>query len=103
MKFVNMPNLENGSELIIVDLIKRVLENRRDVVSNEDFVLDVAHYTIENTRIVRLIVENNILQKTTAEIHEEYKLSRIIEFLAIVNRAIEVVSHRNESMNLFPG
>jgi len=48
-------------------------------------------------------VENNILQKTTAEIHEEYKLSRIIEFLAIVNRAIEVVSHRNESMNLFPG
>jgi hypothetical protein len=103
MKFANMQNLKKGSEPIIVDLIRRVLENRMDVVSNEGFVLDVAHYTIEKTRIVHLITESNILQKTTAEIHEEYKLSRIIECLAIVNRAIDVVSLRNESMNLFPG
>ena len=103
MKFVNMQNLEKGFELIVVDLIRRVLENRLDVVSNEDFVFDVAHYAIEKTRIGRLISESNILQKTTAEIHEEYKLSMIIEFLAIVNRAIDVVSRKNESMNLFPG
>ena len=103
MKFVNMQNIENGSEIIIVDLVRRVLENRVDVVSSEDFILDVAHYTIEKTRIVRLISESNILHKTTAEIHEEYKLGRIIESLAIVNRAIDVVSRKNESMNLFPG
>ncbi len=103
MKFVNMQNLEKGFELIVVDLIRRVLENRADVVSDEDFVFDVAHYTIEKTRIGQLISESNILHKRTAEIHEEYKLSRIIEFLAIVNRAIDVVSRKNESMNIFPG
>ncbi|MBN2324651.1 MAG: hypothetical protein JXQ30_13025 [Spirochaetes bacterium] len=103
MKLANMQSVEKGSEPIIVDLVKRVLENRVDVVSNDGFVLDVAHYTIEKTKIARLIAESNILQKRTAEIREEYKLSRIIECLAIVNRAIDVVSHRNESMNLYPG
>ena len=97
-----MQDLEKSSGPIIVDLIRKVLENRLDVVSSEDFVLDVAHYTIEKTRIMRLISESNNLQQTN-DIHEEYKLGRIIEFLAIVNQAIDVVSHRNESMNLFNG
>ena len=92
MKFVNLQDLENGSTPIVVDLVRRVLENRMDVVSSDDFVHDVAHYTIEKTRIVRLIKESNLIQKNAVEIHDEYKLSRIIEFLAIVNRAIDVVS-----------
>jgi len=89
--------------MIIVDLIKRVLENRYDIQPNEEFILNVADYTIERTQLTRLISENMILKNSSTDIREDYKLRKIIELLAIVNRAIDVVSLRDGSENILPG
>ena len=103
MIFLNLTALETGSKMIIVDLIKRVLENRYDIQPNEEFILNVADYTIERTQLTRLISENMILKNSSADIREDYKLRKIIELLAIVNRAIDVVSLRDGSENILPG
>lgn len=103
MKFLNLMALETGSKIIIVDLIKRVLENRYDIQPNEEFILNVADYTIERTQLTRLISENIILKNSSADIREDYRLRKIIELLAIVNRAIDVVSLRDGSENTLPG
>jgi len=103
MKFLNLTALETGSKIIIVDLIKRVLENRYDIQPNEEFILNVADYTIESTQLTRLMSENVILKNSSADIREDYRLRKIIELLAIVNRAIDVVSLRDGSENTLPG
>jgi len=103
MKFLNLTALETGSKIIIVDLIKRVLENRYDIQPNEEFILDVADYTIERTQLTRLISENIIVKNSSTNIREDYRLRKIIELLAIVNRAIDVVSLRDGSENTLPG
>ncbi|HUT65736.1 MAG TPA: hypothetical protein VMZ05_06255 [Spirochaetota bacterium] len=103
MIFLNLTALETGSKMIIVDLIKRVLENRYDIQPNEEFILNVADYTIERTQLTRLISENMILKNSSTDIREDYKLRKIIELLAIVNRAIDVVSLRDGSENILPG
>ena len=103
MIFLNFTALETGSKMIIVDLIKRVLENRYDIQPNEEFILNVADYTIERTQLTKLISENMILKHSSADIREDYKLRKIIELLAIVNRAIDVVSLRDGSENILPG
>ena len=103
MKYPKLTAFENGSEVIIVDLIKKVLENRYDINPDEKFIISVADYTIERTQLGRLISENTILKNSSAAIREEHKLRKIIELLAIVNRAIDVVSLRDGSMNILPG
>lgn len=103
MIFLNFTTLETGSKMIIVDLIKRVLENRYDIQPNEKFILNVADYTIERTQFTKLISENMILKNSSADIREDYKLRKIIELLAIVNRAIDVVSLRDDSENTLQG
>jgi hypothetical protein len=102
MKHVNLMNLERGSKSIIIDLIKKVLENRYDIKPNEDFVHDVVDYTIEKTQVTRLITEHMILNKTVTDLHEDYRLGKIIELLAIVNRAIDVVSLGNDTVQVLP-
>jgi hypothetical protein len=103
MKSLKLTALETGSKIIIVDLIKRVLENRYDIQPNEEFILNVADYTIESTQLTKLMSENMILKNSSADIREDYRLRKIIELLAIVNRAIDVVSLRDGSGNTLLG
>jgi hypothetical protein len=100
MKPVNRMNLEQGSKSIIIALTKRILENRYDIKPNEAFVHDVVDYTIERTQVTSLITENMILKEKLTNLHEDYELGRIIELLAIINRAIDVISLRNDAPNL---
>jgi len=93
-------NLEQGSKSIIIALTKRILENRYDIKPNEAFVHDVVDYTIERTQVTSLITENMILKEKLTNLHEDYELGRIIELLAIINRAIDVISLRNDAPNL---
>ena len=103
MKFLNITTLAKGSKIIIVDLIKRVLENRFDIQPSEEFILDVANYTIERTQLRKLVCETMVLKSSSSDIREDYRLRKIIELLAIVNRAIDVVSLREGNGNTFPG
>ncbi len=103
MKLVNLTAIETGSKIIIVDLIRKVLENRYDIQPNEEFILNVADYTIERTQLTRLISENIIVKNSSTNIREDYRLRKIIELLAIVNRAIDVVLLRDGSENTLPG
>ena len=102
MKFSDLTAPEHGSKTIIINIIKQVLENRFDIKPNKEFILDVADYTIERTQVTRLIAENMIIRKASPDVREDYRLGKIIELLAIVNRAIDIVSYRNNSVSIFP-
>jgi hypothetical protein len=92
MKSLTAIDSKESPQKIIVDLIQRVLENRLDITPNKDFIHDVAHYTLEKTQVERFITESIVINQTSLNLHEDYKLKRIIELLAVVNRAIDVVS-----------
>ena len=92
MKPLTATDSKESPQQIIIDLIHRVLENRLDVTPNKNFIRDVAHYTLKKTQMERYIAESMIINQTSINLHEDYKLGRIIELLAIVNRAIDVIS-----------
>ena len=94
MRSLTATESTESPQKIIVDLIQRVLENRLDITPNKDFIRDVAHYTLEKSQVKRFIAESMIVNQTSIDLHEDYKLGRIIELLAIVNRAIDVISVR---------
>ena len=95
MKSPTTIDSKQNPQKIIIDLIQHVLENRSDITPNKDFIHDVAHYTLEKTQVERFITESMIINQTSINLHEDYKLRRIIELLAIVNRAIDVISVQN--------
>ena len=94
MKSLTAIESKESPQKIIIDLIQRVLENRLDITPNKDFIRDVAHYALEKIQVERFITESMIINKTSMNLHDDYKLGRIIELLAIVNRAIDVISVR---------
>jgi hypothetical protein len=92
MNHLTVSDSVESPQSIIIDLVTRVLENRLDIKPNKSFIHDVASYTLEKSHAEKYIAESMIINKTSIDLREDYRLVRIIELLAIVNRAIDVIS-----------
>jgi hypothetical protein len=90
--------LKNYNEDLVLDTVKIVLKDRRDVRASRSFMLDVAAYVLNRTPPKYITSErgftHEVLQAGPGEDSEGQRLVNIIELITHVNRAIEVVTRR---------
>jgi len=90
--------LKNYNEDLVLDTVKIVLKDRSDVRPTRSFILDVAAYVLNRIPPKYITSERGftreVVQAAGNGNGEEHRLVNVIELIAYVNRAIEVVARR---------
>ncbi len=92
MKSMVLMNPKKSSKSIIIELIKKVLENRSDIKPKKDFIHDVASYTLERVGVTNLISERTFPYDGSLDAKDNFQLVMIIELLAIINKTIDIIA-----------
>jgi competence protein ComFB len=90
--------LKNYNEDLVLETVKIVLKDRKDVHPNRSFVLDVAAYALNRIPPKYITSERGFTREFVhagnGNGEEGEKLINVIELITLVNRAIEVVARR---------
>jgi competence protein ComFB len=88
--------LKNYNEDLVLDTVKIVLKDRPDVKQTHSLVLDVAAYTLNRIPPKYITSERGFTRELISSVMDQdgMRLVNIIELIALINRAIEVVSGR---------
>jgi competence protein ComFB len=91
--------LKNYNEDLVLDTVKIVLKDRGDLKPTRAFILDIAAYTLNRIPPKYITSERGFtreLIQTTAEPEGE-RLVDVIELIALINHAVELVSRRRKN------
>jgi competence protein ComFB len=94
--------LKNYNEDLVLDTVKLVLNDRRDVKSTRSFVLDVAAFVLNRIPPKYITGERGFTHAFVGDWYgeeTEEKLIDVIELIAIVNRGIDVVAGRRRRVS----
>jgi competence protein ComFB len=90
--------LKNYNEDLVLETVKIVLKDRKDVHPNRSFILDVAAYALNRIPPKYITSERGFTREFVhagnGNGEEGEKLINVIELITLVNRAIEVVARR---------
>jgi competence protein ComFB len=89
--------LKNYNEELVLDTVKLVLKDRKDVKSTHSFALDVAAYALNRIPPKYITSERGFTHAFVGDWvgeETEEKLIDVIELIAIVNRGIDLVAGR---------
>jgi len=84
-------SLNSKLEKRILPVIKWVLENRQDIDSSDNFISEVALYTLNNVSVMDMISDKPFLINSSySQIgSDDLRLTEIIKLLAIINKTID--------------
>jgi hypothetical protein len=98
--------LKNYNEDLVLDTVKIVLRDRKDVRPTRAFVLDVAAYALNRIPPKYITSERGFtrefIQPEGGNGEGGEKLFTIIELITLVNRAVEVVGRRRRDIQKLP-
>jgi hypothetical protein len=90
--------LKNYNEDLVLETVKIVLRDRKDVTASRSFVLDVAAYALNRIPPKYITSERGftreVVQANNGNGERGEKLLNIIELITLVNRAVDVVARR---------
>lgn len=88
---MNLMSLNSKLEKRILPVIKWVLENRQDIDSSDNFISEVALYTLNNVSVMDMISDKPFLINSSySQIgSDDLRLTEIIKLLAIINKTID--------------
>ena len=93
--------LKNYNEDLVLDTVKIVLRDRKDMKPTRSFLLDVAAYALNRIPPKYITSERGFtrefIQPEGGGVEDGERLFTIIELIALVNRAIEVVARRRRN------
>ncbi len=91
--------LKNYNEDLVLDTVKIVLKDREDLKPSRSFVLDVAAYTLNRIPPKYITSERGFTRELiqTAADPDGDGLVDVIELIALINHAVEVVSRRRKN------
>ncbi len=91
--------LKNYNEELVLETVKIVLKDRKDVKATRPFILDVAAYTLNRIPPKYITSERGITRELIFSAGSENgeRLIDIIELITLVNRAIDVVAGRRKA------
>jgi hypothetical protein len=97
--------LKNYNEDLVLETVKIVLKDRKDIKATRSFILDVSAYALNRVPPKYITSERGFtrefMQPEEACGEDGEKLFSIIELITLVNRAVEVVARRRRD-NLKP-
>jgi len=99
-----MMSQKSYSEKQVIDIIERVLENRNDIDLDENFLYNLANYTLKSASELDIIVDRPPISpanETNDKINNT-QLSEIIKMLAIINKLIDLLSLNREGHKIKP-
>ncbi len=75
----------------ILPVIKWVLENRQDIDSNDNFISEIALYTLNNVSVMDMISDKPFwINSSYGQIgSDDLRLTEIIKLLVIINKTID--------------
>ena len=87
--------LKNYNEDLVLDTVKIVLKDRKDIRLSRSFILDVAAYALNRIPPKYITSERGftreVVQPANGNGDDGEKLINVIELITLVNRAVEVV------------
>jgi hypothetical protein len=90
--------LKNYNEDLVLETVKIVLKDRKDITPSRSFVLDVAAYTLNRIPPKYITSERGFtrefIQSGNGNGEDGERLLNVIELITLVNRAADVVSRR---------
>ena len=90
--------LKNYNEDLVLETVKIVLKDRRDIHPTRSFILDVAAYVLNRIPPKYITSDRGFtrefLQQGNGDGDEGHRLVNMIELITIVNRAVDVVARR---------
>ena len=90
--------LKNYNEDLVLETVKIVLRDRKDVTASRSFVLDVAAYALNRIPPKYITSERGftreVVHADNGNGQEEERLINVIELITLVNRAVDVVARR---------
>jgi competence protein ComFB len=90
--------LKNYNEDLVLETVKIVLRDRKDITASRAFVLDVAAYALNRIPPKYITSERGftreVVHADNGNGQEGEKLLNIIELITLVNRAVDVVGRR---------
>ena len=91
--------LKNYNEDLVLDTVRIVLKDRGELKPTRSFILDVAAYTLNRIPPKYIMSERGftreLIQSTSEPTGE--RLVDVIELIALINHAVEVVSRRRKN------
>ncbi len=91
--------LKNYNEDLVLDTVKIVLQGRAELKPTHSFILDVAAYTLNRIPPKYIMSERGFTRELIqlSSEPEDEKLIDVIELIALINHAVEVVSRRRKN------
>jgi competence protein ComFB len=91
--------LKNYNEELVLETVKVVLKDRKDVKATRPFILDVAAYTLNRIPPKYITSERGITHELISSAGPENgeRLIDVIELITLVHRAIDVVAGRRKA------
>jgi hypothetical protein len=90
--------LKNYNEDLVLETVKIVLRDRKDIVASRSFVLDVAAYALNRIPAKYITSERGFtrefIQSGNGNGEDGARLLNVIELITLVNRAVDVVVRR---------
>ncbi|MGA2975380.1 MAG: late competence development ComFB family protein [Spirochaetia bacterium] len=90
--------LKNYNEDLVLETVKIVLKDRKDVHPTRAFILDVAAYALNRTPPKYITSErgftHEFIPANTGNGEDGERLLNVIELITLINRAVEVVARR---------
>jgi len=88
---MNLMSPNSKLEKRILPVIKWVLENRQDIDSNDNFISEIALYTLNNVSVMDMISDKPFwINSSYSQIgSDDLRLTEIIKLLAIINKTID--------------
>ena len=90
--------LKNYNEDLVLETVKIVLKDRKDIHPSRSFVLDVAAYALNRIPPKYITSERGFTREFVhagnGNGEEGEKLIKVIELITLINRAVEVVARR---------
>ena len=92
--------LKNYNEDLVLETVKIVLRDRKDITASRSFLLDVAAYALNRIPPKYITSERGftreVVQANNGNGEKGEKLLNIIELITLVNRAVDVVGRRRK-------
>jgi competence protein ComFB len=91
--------LKNYNEDLVLDTVKIVLQGRGELKPTRSFILDVAAYTLNRIPPKYIMSERGFTRELIqlSSEPENGRLIDVIELIALINHAVEVVSRRRKN------
>lgn len=93
--------LKNYNEDLVLDTVKIVIKDRKDVNLSRSFILDVAAYALNRIPPKYITSERGFTREVVqpgSNGEDGEKLINVIELITLVNRAVEVVAKRRRDI-----